>query len=89
MKIAKSILAEIYIGDLKLNQVIQEYFYNWLNANCTFKHVDSFEFLIHLYQDESEEWFIKNQLDSTLPKNINDLIVKARKLGAARLCFYE
>lgn len=63
----------------------------WLQSNCTFSHTDAYEFIHHLYQDQTEEWFIANKLSEAkefLPKNIVDAILHARRKGADRICFY-
>jgi len=89
MKIAYSRLAEVNLSDFEFPPNEEQIVDNWLRENCTFKHVDSYEFILHLYLDESQEWFVKNELSGRLPDRVIDVILEARNTGAARICFYS
>jgi hypothetical protein len=89
MKIAYSRLAEVSLEDFDFTSYEEQIVDNWMRDNCTFKHSDSYEFIIHLYPDESQEWFVKNKLSGRLPGRVIDVILEVRKTGAARICFYS
>lgn len=86
--IAFSKLAEFNLKTLDLNLEEEEIVFSFLKEKCTFKHSEAFEYIIHLYQDDSEAWFVKNELSSKIPQRMIDVILEARNHGAARICFY-
>ena len=83
MKYQMSNLAEIYIGEIDDSS-----FHEWLKNYSTFTHNDSYEFIHHLFLDESEGWYTDIYLTKDVPDNIKELILSARRQGAARICFY-
>jgi hypothetical protein len=78
-------LAEIEMRDEWLED---EDFKDWLKTQATFIHADSYEFIHHLFLDETEEQFIKDWLSDCVPGELKDLILEARRSGAARICFF-
>lgn len=82
-------LAEVDLLDLDLNSSEEEMLDCWLRDHCSFKHNDAYEFIIHLYSEESDEWFLKNEVSPKLPDRVVKLLLKARQSGAARICFYS
>lgn len=88
MKPDFSTLAEIDLVDLNLSESQDTIVDEWLRETCSFKHTDAYEYIIHLYLDETEEWFVKNRLNHKLPDSIVKYVLDARSKGAARICFY-
>jgi hypothetical protein len=77
-------LAEIYLEEKWMEDST---FITHLKDNATFEHKDSYEFIHHLYQDESEEWFVEKYMQF-VPNDLKNIILEARRNGAARVCFY-
>ena len=88
MSFNMSALAEIDISSLMDEHGEDSEFYNWLRTNATFEHVDSFEFIHHLYPDESADVFVRDYLYPGMPDRLRADILEARRKGAARVCFY-
>lgn len=89
MKLDFSKLAEVDIVDFNLSESEENTVDDWLRETCSFKHTDAYEYIIHLYLDETEEWFVKNRLNHKLPDAIVKSVLDARSKGAARICFYS
>lgn len=89
MKIAYSQLAEVDLSNFDFTDAEEELVDRWLNENCSFKHTDAYEFICHLYLDESDEWFLKRELSDKLPEQMVKVFLEARHKGAARICFYS
>jgi len=89
MKIDFSTLAEVDLMDLNLADLEDQIVGQWLQETATFKHTDAYEYILHLYLDETEEWFIKNRLNHKLPDSVINIVLQARNKGAARICFYS
>jgi len=88
MSFNMSTLAEIDVSSLVDEHGEDSDFYRWLNDNATFEHVDSFEFIHHLFPEETEEFFVKEELYPGIPDALRADILEARRKGAARVCFY-
>jgi hypothetical protein len=76
------------LAEVNISGMVTDSFDRWLEINSSFVHQSTYEFIHHLFPDETEEWYIKNYLTSAVPVNIKDIILKARRQGAARICFY-
>ena len=79
-------LAEIELLDEWLDN---SEFCAWLAREATFSHTDSYEYIHHLYADEQEDFFIKDRLSDVIPSELREIMLKARRGGAARVCFYK
>jgi len=82
-------IAEVNLLDLELNSKEEVMMDRWMQDKCSFKHTDAYEFIMHLYPDESDEWFLKNEINPEMPDRVVKLLMQARQKGAARICFYE
>ena len=89
MKIEFSQLAEVDLSNFDFTGSEEEKVDRWLNDNCTFKHTEAYEFICHLYPDDSDDWFLKRELNNDLPERMVKVILEARNKGAARICFYS
>ncbi len=78
------------IVDVSLDEVdISPEFDTWLREYATFVHTDSYEFIHHLYLDQSEDWFLNNRIKKdVLPKGLLKVILDARKAKHLRICFF-
>lgn len=79
-------LAEIELWDEWLEN---DQFCAWLAREATFTHNDSYEYIHHLFPDEQEDFFVKDRLMEVIPSELKELILEARRGGAARVCFYK
>lgn len=84
MNFSVSILAEVDLHSFESDEVVE----TWLKNNATFTHNSAYEFIHHLYQDESESWYKSNILKDA-PNNLLDIIITIRRAGAHRICFYS
>jgi hypothetical protein len=89
MKIAYSQLAEVDLMDFNFTDSEEEKVDRWMRDNCSFEHKDAYEFILHLHLSESDDWFLKNELNVELPERMAKTIMEARNNGAARICFYS
>lgn len=82
MEISK--LAEINVENFSKKDL------KWIKNNSTFSHNEKYvwEHIIHLYLDQTEEWFKCEILNKNISDHLNKLILSARRAGAARICFY-
>ncbi len=89
--ISYSITAEVSIPDEISSD---DSFNKWIKHYSNFEHKDSYEYVIHLFSEESNQWFEKNYLnfDSSMPENVQHYIynnvMEARGAGAVRIIFY-
>ena len=89
MKIAYSQLAEVDLTGFDFTESEEEKVDRWMRDNCSFEHKDAYEFILHLHLSESDDWFLKNELNVDLPERMAKTIMEARNNGAARICFYS
>lgn len=89
MKVAYSQLAEVNLADFDFSPAEEEKVDRWMRDNCSFEHKDAYEFIVHLHLSESDDWFLKNELNVDLPERMIKVILEARNKGAARICFYS
>jgi ethanolamine ammonia-lyase large subunit len=89
MKIAYSQMAEVDLMDFDFTESEEEKVDRWMRDNCSFEHKDAYEFILHLHLSESDDWFLKNELNVDLPERMAKTIMEARNNGAARICFYS
>ncbi len=82
-------IAEVNLLDLELNSKEEVMMDRWMQDKCSFKHTDAYEFIMHLYPDESDEWFLKNEINPEMPDRVVKLLMQARHKGAARICFFS
>lgn len=87
MKFTTSTLAEVNLEDFEDDLNEDGNIHHWLINFCTFQHAEAYEFIHHLFLDESEEWFAENVL-KTAPQVLRSVLLRARQNGAARVCFY-
>lgn len=89
MIVHTSTLAEVNLQEIfdKLDNRDVVYLQTWLAKYCTFQHAEAYEFIHHLFADESEEWFLEKILKNS-PDYLHQVMLDARKAGAARICFY-
>lgn len=85
MKVNYSKFAEIELSEEWLSN---NKFEQWLDESATFSHKDSYEFIHHLFEEETEDFFVTNCLNESVPLELKEMILKARRDGAARICFY-
>ncbi len=76
------------LAEVNISGMVTDSFDRWLEVNSSFVHQSAYEFIHHLFPDETEEWYIKTYLTSAVPTNIKDIILRARRQGSARICFY-
>ena len=78
------------IVDVSLDEVdISPEFDTWLREYATFVHTDSYEFIHHLFLEESENWFLNNRIKKdVLPEGLLKVILDARKAKHPRICFF-